>query len=220
MTAFNGFLSEYYIIISMDTLVSDSISKKPISFISKIHPISHINSIICGTGSVDAINFWIKWISQHKVSNINDLNCLAEKDMFHVLHRFKSRTTIYQFGYDDKSHKFIGFSYCSEEKYISKKMSYGLFYKPTELSNMNKNNIETELFYNIKENTIEKFFFKLMSSQKAYDDKLPQLERIGIGGICQIMMINEKGYTLINYKKFNDYKKIEKEINSNITILQ
>ena len=216
MTAFNCLLDKNFAIISMDTLASDSISKEPLKFVSKIHFISHINCIICGTGSLDVIYFWINWVNKHNVMNINDLNHLAENDMPNILYRYKDKTTIYQFGFDEESNELLGFAYRNEKNYKSEKMKYSFCYKPTEMDNMNPESIISGLEDNIKNNTIEEFLFNLMKKQKEYDDKLPKNKKVGIGGICQILILQHNGFNLINYKKFDDYDKVkDKFVKSN-----
>ena len=203
----------------MDTLASDSISKKPLKFVSKIHSIPHINCIICGTGSLNAIYSWITWVNQHNIMSINDLNHLAENDMPNILYRYKDKTTIYMFGFDEKSNELLGFAYRSEKHYKSEKMKYSFCYKPTEMYSTNSESIMTELENNIKNNTIEEFLFNLMKKQKEYDDKLPTNKKVGIGGICQILILQHDGFNLINYKKFNDYNKIKDILVKNNEIL-
>lgn len=212
MTAFNCLLNKDSAIISMDTLASDSINKTPLKFVSKIHPIFHINCVICGTGSLDAIYSWKRWIDSHNVLNINDLNYLAKKDMENILYRYKDKTTIYQFGFDENTNMLLGFEYRSENNYKSEKMIYSLCYKPAEMGDTSNEKILLELENSIKNSAIEEFLFNLMKKQKEYDDKLPKSEKVGIGGICQIAILNRNNFNLINYKKFDDYDIVKEQI--------
>ena len=146
--------------------------------------------------------------------SINDLNCLAENDMKNILYRY-NKTTIYQFGFDENNN-LLAFAYRSDNNYMSEKMIYSLCYKPTEMDVTYRINIMSELEKSVKNNTINDFLFNLMSKQKERDDKLPKSKKVGIGGICQILILNKNGFNLTNYKRFDDYEKMKKEMNDGI----
>lgn len=218
MTAFNYLLQKDLVIVAMDTLVSDSIDKRPLKLISKIHLISHANCLICGTGSLEAIQSWLNWVENHNITNIIDLNILAKKDINRLLFRYNKygTTTVYQFGYDEKHSEFIGYAYRSTNNYQFEKLQYGIGVKPDAGIKGDKKELSIEMLNKFKSDSMEEFFYKIMKEQKLYDDKLPVNEKVGIGGRCQVIILSKNKYELINYKKFADYQKTFDAINSSL----
>jgi len=56
-----------------------------------------------------------------------------------------------------------------------------------------------------------------MHKQKEHDECQPLMERVGIGGIIQILSMDKQGYTLLNYQKFDDYEELHGQMLDNLT---
>lgn len=220
MTAFNFCLKKDILVISMDTLASDSITKQPLKFVDKIHPLFNSNCVVCGTGSLDGIEKWLNYIKRFNIiEDIEQLTPISNEWIPRIMHRY-TKTTIYQFGYSTKTNGIIGYAYRSDNNYKCEKLKYNISIKPQEGICKKGQSISEDDLKQFLSKDDKEFFFKIMQKQKQYDDNINAKEKVGIGGICQIFYLNKNGFILENYKKFDDYEKTKNEIIENITILK
>lgn len=209
MTALNYILGEQGVIISMDTLSLMMEDKQPFKFVTKFFPIPHMNCVICGTGNLDAIINWFVFVEKSIMANgIYQLNELSVQEMPNFMKKYNGNNlcTIYQFGLHEIDNKFHGFAYRSTNNFQSEELAYSIGIKPQNaFSQDDFKSILTE----IQDQTIslDDVLVKIMHRQKEYDDSLDLKNKIGIGGIVQILALAKDNIQIRNYHYFDDYEK-------------
>lgn len=214
MTALNYLLTPEGIALSMDTLVIDSKDKIPIKMVTKFIVIPNINCIICGTGNFNAIVDWFAWVQKNIICvGIYQLNKLTAQVLPDFMKKYNGNNvcTIYQFGLDEIDKKFHGYVYRSTDKFISEEIQYGLSVKPYDAFSVTDGmlNIEEHISY---DDGIEEIFYKLMQIQKEYDYSLEVNERVGIGGMVEVVILKKDYISIRNYKYFDDYEDTYKKM--------
>ncbi|MDU1413476.1 MAG: hypothetical protein E6929_11750 [Clostridium sp.] len=221
MTALNFILDKKVVILSMDTLVTFNETRTPVKMTTKFLTLPNMNCIICGTGNFDAIIDWFSFVQKSIIANgIYQLNKLSEQALPNFMKNYTkdSGCTIYQFGLNEIDKDFYGYVYRSTNNFKSEQLSYGLGIKPTDAF------IESNGELNLKKYTqqinerfiIKETLYDIMKKQKEYDDNLTDVnERVGIGGMVQIVTMNEDEIVVTNYKRFDDYEKQYKKILTN-----
>lgn len=213
MTALNYVLTDNEVILAMDTLVTKNFDKTPYKMATKFVPIPHMNCILCGTGNFEAIVDWFSFIQKNIVGNgIYQLNKLTQQALpkFMEEHNDNFSTTIYQFGLDEVEDIFKGYAYRSTSNFQSEELKKAIGIKPSD-GFMDSGNINLSSY--ISENdTVDEILTKIMYKQKEYDENLKVEERVGIGGIIQIVNLRKNSFSINNYKYFDDYEQTYKEI--------
>jgi hypothetical protein len=101
MSALIYFLQENQVVLAMDTLSSARAESelKPFKYVSKIFPLPHMNSVICGTGEFFPILKWFEFVESSIVANgivyLNRLTELSIKEFMKNENPSNSLTTIY-----------------------------------------------------------------------------------------------------------------------------
>lgn len=205
MTALIYVLKEDEIILSMDTLAVKTVDDKPYKYVSKIYPLPHLNCVLCGLGDIEAIIDWFCYVQEYCiVDNFNELCSFTSQKLPSFMNGRlgNDSTTIYIFGLNIADNKFHGFAYRSKNDFSSDKIPYASGIKPTGAFMIPENQLYLEGLW---EDPTNERIAKIMLVQKEFEDKLLLSERVCIGGMIQIFTLNRKGYSLLNYKKFDDY---------------
>lgn len=118
MTALIYILNPKSVMIGMDTL-SLRMDKLPHGYVTKIFPLPHLKSVICGTGAADLTVDWYSIIQKFVIGrDITTLNETAKQKLSELFnnYEFKYKTTasIYHFGYNLKTRKFEGSRFRSD----------------------------------------------------------------------------------------------------------
>lgn len=69
MTAFLYLLQENSVNITMDSLLTDRLTKEPLKFVTKIFLLPHLKGAVCGTGRLDIIIEWYSYIQKRCFGN-------------------------------------------------------------------------------------------------------------------------------------------------------
>lgn len=215
MSALNFILQDHHVAIAMDTLVTRNDDKEPFKMTTKYFPLPHINCIICGTGNFEAIVDWGAFVLKKVIAyGICKLNELTEEALpaFMQDYNCEMGCTIYQLGLNEKDNKFYGYVYRSYNNFKSEEIPKGIVIKPQQAF-VTTEDKEIDLS-NYIEGSIEAggFFSKIMQAQKDYDDNLDRKERIGIGGIVQVVQLTKDNINISNYKYFDDYIDVVEDI--------
>lgn len=102
MTAINFMFNAETVVVAMDTLSISAEDRTPYKFISKIFPLPHLQSVMCGTGNLDLILEWYTTIQKNVISyDIDYFSDLTSDTLKKLKAKYPSEatTTIYQFGY-------------------------------------------------------------------------------------------------------------------------
>lgn len=221
MTALNFILQDDGVIISMDTLALSAGNKAPFKFVTKFFPLPHMNCIICGTGNMQAIIDWFGWVQKNIVANgIYQLNELSKKAMYDFMKDINGDNfcTIYQFGLHEIDNKFHGYAYRSKNNFQSEELEQGIGVKPTDAFKTVNGGVDLSP-YMPEGASVEEILINIMERQKEYDSCLGIDERLGIGGIVQIVYLGRDSIAIKNYKYFDDFEATYDEILSNLEYL-
>lgn len=197
MTAFNFVYDESQVIICMDTLSLNE-QRKPFKFVSKIYPIPHLRSVICGTGNLDLILEWVNRVQRNVVAaDISFLNTITRDILCDLNSKYpkEATSTIYQFGYSELERKLLGAVFRSDAGFQKEDYPYCSAVKPKA---------DFDLYKEIQNSSLDEAFIKLMSKQKAEDDISP--EPVGIGGEIHRFLMNKNTYHLDIIHRFSDYE--------------
>lgn len=217
MTALNFILDPEYVLITMDTLCSKP-NKEPLNYVSKIIPLPHLKSVICGTGAVDLILDWYILIEKqivardiYKLDKLapEQLNKLAQK---YMLNESNTSATIYQFGFSEAYGRFKGFAYRSENNFRSETLNDGFGLKPQSPEIIQYYN---ELFR--ARGTIDlDLLIELMKYQKINDGEKDKTERVGIGGSIHLCRLDKYKQFLWECYAFEDYEEMWNKMLKNL----
>ncbi|MBP1154835.1 MULTISPECIES: hypothetical protein [unclassified Paenibacillus] len=210
MTALNFILTEQEIVVSMDTLASRE-DKEPFKFVSKIFPLPHIRTIMCGTGNLELLLNWHIIIQTKIVSrDIEYVDRYATQFLRELDSKYPDElsATVYHFGYSEKEDKLKGYAYRKEKQFESELMVYGIGTKPP---------LETELVYTIFDNNdnYDKALIEMMEEQKRRDD-IKTEDKVGIGGEIQMCVMNTNFFTIAIVHRFADYEETYRKVMANL----
>lgn len=140
MTSLVFCLSPEIVLIAMDTLVTAD-KNEPHHFCSKMFPLPHLGSVMCGTGSMVLATEWFKQIHHNFFSNVfsevrlrdvYDLNKETPDRLRNLSQRLSQSSScadttlstslggkIFHFGYSLQEKKYKGFVYKSENQFSS-----------------------------------------------------------------------------------------------------
>lgn len=175
MTVINFALLPDGVFVVTDTLVTNE-RFKPAFFTSKVHPVPHLNGLICGTGS---LGFILNW--SHLV-----LGGMLARDIAHLdeftpaslralqanrpeLERETMTSTVYHLGFDEREDRFVGFAYRSSADFESERLEYGTRTKPGYVGDLPLMGFPDD-------------FVEVCRAQRLEQDALPPEERVFIGG--------------------------------------
>ncbi len=197
MTALNYLLTENCVIISMDTLTSRDY-KTPLKYSSKIYPLPHLNSVLCGTGSHSLIINWFSHIQGRILAkDIHGINEIAESELPILNGEDKFDSDIYHFGYDIVTKKFVGYVFRESNKFKVEKLPYTMGIRPSK----------KEIVQNIAENKYKSDpvlnFIELMKDQKKAEKLDGNIS--SIGGEIHILVLREDEQTMWVSHRFDDY---------------
>jgi len=204
MSALDFILTEKSIIVATDTLTRD-VDGGVFTFVTKVFPLPHLKSVICGTGSLDLLIDWFVFVQKQVIGkDIYIINKLAPVELSKIYSRYKDKlgskntSTIYHFGYSINEEKFVGFAYRSSNNFISEKLPYGTGLKPYGKE------IEEFAIKQVNEKGI-KGIIEIMKKQKNIDDNKELKESVGIGGAIHILLLTKEMQFIWECYTFSDY---------------
>jgi len=216
MTALNFLFDEKSLLLSMDTLSLRADDRIPYKYLTKFFPLPHMNCLICGTGNYQPVIDWFVYIQSNFIGNgILQLNLCAERNLkdFMQEHNGENLCTIYQFGFHETDRRLYGYAYRSINGFVSELIPYGTGLKPPDvffnihgeldleeifISAKEKHSIDTDRYY-------EEIFRTIMHKQKEFDERLPSNNRLGIGGIVQLIYMSRDSLVIKNLEYFDDF---------------
>ncbi len=208
MSLLNFILNPKGIIIFTDTI---ALSKgQPFKYVTKIFPLPHIKTIVCGTGDLDLLVDWyIKIQKEIIANNITTLDKITTSQLIQLHKNNNTTSTIYHFGYDNIISEFVGFAYRSTNMFKSEKLVYGFAVKPGEgveemLSELTE--VEDQLTH----------FLSIIPNQKLIDDEKESLNRLGIGGMVISYHMTYDKSIITELYKFSDFKRNYDEMLNNL----
>jgi len=206
MTALNFILAEDQVIISMDSLSSNE-NANPFKYTTKIFPLPHINTVVCGTGSLQLVLKWFCYIQEKVLAeNINVINREApealpilEKETGHEVD-----STIYHFGIDSHSKKFVGYAFRKNNNYRIEKLDNGIGVRPPDavLEKISNNQYSA--------NDLPELFIKIMKDQREFDNSGE--DKVGIGGEIHMLIMTENKQLMWTSYRFDDFEAMYDEM--------
>lgn len=190
--------------IAMDSLSVSLETRRPTKFSSKFAVFPHLHGVICATGISDLFIRWISFVNTHIVAHDMDVldsmtpNCLREISAGMDLPGELS-TTIYQFGFIEAKDRFQGFAYRSKADFASEPLIDGFGIKPSEAG------VQKSLLSMVEENGIVEGFLAATKQLRDYDNKLPEPERLDIGGEVHYLAMDKSITQLTTIHRFEDY---------------
>lgn len=182
MTALNFALADDGVFVVADTLVTTE-TFQPGFFTSKVHPVPHLNGLICGTGSLGFILDWSRNVLEGMLAiDIAHLDQFAPARLraIHAGRPEKERrfltSTIYHLGFDDQEDRFVGFAYRSTADFESERLENGTRIKPAY-----------EAPRQIQ--TFPDDFVEVCREQRTLQDQIEPEERVFIGGHVTAYML-------------------------------
>lgn len=208
MTALNFLFTQDAVYIAMDTLSLSMDDRKPLKYASKIFPLPHLRSVMCGTGNLDLILSWYNRIQRNVVAkDIEYLNSITQKCLQELNSEYPETvtTTVYQFGYSEERKSFRGFVFRSDRDFELEEYDYCAAYKPP---------VDMDFYEVMLALGIDGAFTTLMEKQKAEDDISEN--RIGIGGEIHRLVLLKDSYKIDIIHKFPDYEPQYREMIMNL----
>ena len=193
MSILNFVYTDEYVIAMADTLASVA-SGIPHMFVTKIFPLPHINTIICGTGNYNTVLAWYNFIQESVIANnVDDLDQVSPLNIRNIYNKITGNnpifTTIYHFGFIEKTEKYSGYAYRSKNDFVSEKLEKGFGIKPPD-------EIDIEKMLSVSDGDTYKVFSEICKKQKEVDDNRSIDERLGIGGSVYLYMMKGKNITI------------------------
>lgn len=197
------------VILSADTLSVD-MDKNPSCYVSKILPVPHLKTVICGTGFRPILSKWYKVAMENIIGfDITALNCHAPSNLRSFLREDQAHvqgtTSVYHFGYSETENKLKGYSFKSEDNFDQKELEIDdISIKP---AHPGVNEILQKTAGSHHWNS-EEFHIEIIKELKSLDDALPVSGRVGIGGEIQWLELFDKGQfsmkTIYRFPDFDD----------------
>ncbi len=206
VTAFNYFLHPQVVLVSMDTLRSDP-GRAIHGFSSKVFPLPHLHGVLCGTGSLDLVLEWFRFIqTRASATDMRDLDDVAPEQLA-LLAANKAysgiESTLYHFGLDRIAGQLRGWAYRSTNSFQSESLvESGLGLKPAPPA---VESLQRLWFEIAMEGDAAHAFVEVMKLQKEYDRKRAPGERVGIGGEIHLLALTAESQTLWTCHEFDDY---------------
>ncbi|OAB45990.1 hypothetical protein [Paenibacillus glacialis] len=208
MTALNFIFDSENVYIAMDTLSITVDEKKPFKFASKIFPLPHLRSVMCGTGNIDLILDWNKMINRNVISyDIDYLNILTTEALRNLNSQYPKEvtSTIFQFGYSHKQNAFRGFVYRSTNDFNVEEYEYCAAIKPQ---------VSFDFYEELSIHGVDEMFIKLITLQK-YEDDLSK-DKVGIGGEIHRFIMSKDSNQLDIIYRFPDHEEHYRDMISNL----
>ena len=218
MTALDFVIQDNAVVVAMDTLSLRAVDHKPYKMVTKFMPIPHMNSLICGTGNMGAIIDWFSWVEKNVIANgIYQLDKITRQVIkeFMQKHNGDNSCTIYQFGLHEIDGKFHGYAYRSANDFESEEIQQGMAVKPPDAFLTSDGTMDLSSYMS-EGSTMQEILSNIMHRQKEYDDNLNIDDRLGIGGIIQIVILSKDKITIENYKYFDDFESTYIEMLKNL----
>ena len=185
----------------------------PRNFVTKIFPLPHINSLVCGTGTLETILEWVKFIELSAIADdIDQLNNISPNNIKDIHDRVTNGeiadTTIYHFGFSSRTKTYKGFAYRAKNAFRSEALVPGLGIKPPDEINLDeiKDLLSQDHFEALK---------KICISQKEIDDAKDKKQRLGIGGSVYLYLMQGMNLTVQHLMNYDDIQRVSELIRKN-----
>lgn len=209
LTALIYIIQDDSVVVSMDTLSLREKDKKPHKMLTKFLPLPHMNCLICGTGNAGAVIDWFAWVEKNIVANgIDILNKLTQQVIkgFMEEHNGGHLCTIYQFGLHEIDEKFYGFAYRSTNDFKCEELKKAVIcVKPVDAFGSEEGYVDLTPCC-LEDSPLEEILCNIMRRQKGYDDALDISERLGIGGMIQVVYMSQDCIVIKNLERFEDFE--------------
>lgn len=181
MTVLNFLLTDAAVYLLTDTVLSDPEDLSPITFSTKVHALPHLQAVICGTGHAQLIAEWVALVNLSlPARDILDLDRFAPAKLGALSARHGSEdadarqftTTLYHFGFDERTSRFAGFAYRSADGFRSEPLPQGFGFKPAPAWDFDSRKITK----------LPEHFIAITKKQKAQDEATEPDKRVGVGG--------------------------------------
>jgi len=199
MTAILAIVSSDKVFLAMDTLVTNPGDGTPRSFASKMLPLPHLKSLVCGTGVHEYILQWFMTLQTTSLpgNDVRAVESLADELLgvgwrLYAAQNAHLSSTIYHFGYDNAEGRFRAFMRKSDQNFATSELGYSFVSKPP---------VPPRDTYELPQTFIE-----LMSEQRAIDAELPLQLRAGIGGELQVGLLELDSISITTCHRFADYE--------------
>ncbi len=206
MTALNFWIRPHQAIIAADTLTTTASNEIGL-YTSKLLPLPHLHTLICGTGKMPLIMDWFVLVSTGMIlRTIADLDQHTPTQLYQLAKAYpltdQDSTTIYHIGYDPHLGRFRAFAYRSTRAFASEELP-GVCWAIRPQIDLSE---FEERMQRVDETTVDDFLIDLMERQQALDAQKPRAERVGIGGEIHIARMDAEQITITRRYRFPDYE--------------
>lgn len=198
------------VVIVTDTLATRP-SGEPYLFVSKCAVIPHLEMVIVGTGIALVGQRWAHQLQTATLArNIDTLNQHVPEGLQKIEDGLKEEfgtltgnSTIYHFGFSNKTNGYIGYAYRSEKSYVSELMSPGFGVKPKPSGKPTAPKDPNELLALAK---------KIRDEQ----DALSMESRVNIGGELVRTVLKEHTIQVLKIFRWHDFEQQWLTMNDNL----
>jgi hypothetical protein len=195
MTVLNFLLTDEAVYLLADTILADADDLSPVAFATKIYAVPHIGAAICGTGHARAIAEWFVEVNlslpARDVVHLDRWAPVGLRELFagHESEDAAGRviaTTLYHFGFDARTSRFVGFAYRSENDFRSESLPRGFGFKPAPGWDIDSGGITR----------LPEQFIAIAERQKAQDEAAEPANRVLVGGqlvFCAMQRVPDTG---------------------------
>lgn len=177
MTVLNFITEEKAVYLVMDSLFSDATDMSAAGFTTKALLLPHLEGLVAGTGAMQFIFAWMHVINTSaQVRDVIELDGIAPSRLralwaeFEEHYEHPGTATLYHFGFNRRSERFVTYAYRSERAFVSEELPCGLGVKPAT---------------DVGQYTFRHFpgdFLPIVEQQMREDQARPTSKRVGIGG--------------------------------------
>jgi hypothetical protein len=202
VTAFNYVYFENLVVVAMDSLALSGDDGSPLAFWSKLFPLPHLRGVMCTTGIMQiGLDWFVEIQSRVMCNGVVYLDSIAPKALRTIAQKYPTSrtTTVYHFGYDPDARRFRGFAYRGTNNFASEELRMGFAVKPGTVD-------LSERFTNAAvERGAIPAIIEAVTQQKADDELLPPMLRVGVGGEVHVLTLTADDLFMWTCHRFDDY---------------
>ena len=199
MTALVFALQPDQVCVAMDTLVVAADDRLPMTFQRKFLSVPESNLLVAGTGHAGFITGWFNYLrAKAPLGDVDVIGAIsagvlkASADAAGGLGALA--TTLYHYGFSHVEGRYVGYAFRSKNDFRSERLPYALGLKPP---------VSVPPCDNIQ---FPNFMIDVVLRQQDQDRNQPMLERVGIGGEIEFVVLTGQTTTIATVHRFESYE--------------
>ena len=203
MTALNWVhLNDEWVAIASDSQVSEAEGEergRARSYCTKVFPLPHLNSVVCGTGNIELILAWLVTIETTMIAqDIGTLVRVAAEQLPKLAVNHKGETTIYHFGFGPDG-TLYAFAHRSTDNFRPERLPKGFGIKPPS------DELCAAFPNMVAESGLAAAFVELTHRQRELDRTGDPEKRVGVGGEVHLFTMAKNNQSLWTCHRFEDF---------------